>query len=97
MLKRGASSKSTFKRRKRKRNGVSTSCSVLDAFDTPLEEPELMQVWHTNAEDPCTSWQSAVPIPSEPLLKGAGTGEVGEEFGVVAPTQSPVHAKPKRK
>ena len=100
MLKRGASSTNTFKKRKRKRNGISTSSSILDPVDT--EKPQLMSVWHTNAEDLSTSRQSMVQVPFEPQIEGPqveGTySEVaGEDFEVIAPTRRKVPVQPKRK
>lgn len=87
----------TLKGRKRRRNGISTTASVLDVLDTPLSEPQLMQVWHTNTTDPTTSRKSAVPIPLEPQIGGVNAGLVEESFDAIAPEVGTVPVRPKRK
>jgi len=77
MSKRGPG-ETTLKKRKRKRNGISTSSSVLELVKAPPSKPQLMQVWHTNTEDPFTLRQSMVTIPSEPRIEGAHAGAEGE-------------------
>lgn len=102
MSKRGTGDTGTFKKRKRKRNGVSFSSSVLDPVDTPPPKPRLMRVWHTNVEDPSMSRRSVVPIPPEPQLEGPRLEEVdprveGEGSEVTESTSIPVLVQPKRK
>ena len=76
---------------------MSIRTSVLDVADIPPEKPQLMPVWHTNVEDPCTARWSEVPVPSEPRIEGAQTKEAntgmgGEDFEVVALASSPILA-----
>ena len=100
-MKRGASSTNQFKKRKRKRNGVSTSTSVLNLAGTPSGKPQLMHIWHSNIEDPCTTRQSTVPIPSEPQVEQAQAEEADagewEDVQDSMLVQSPAPARPKRK
>lgn len=71
MLKRASSGANGYKKRKRKKNGVSTSSSVLELLDNPPNKLRFMPVWHTNVEDPTSLRRSAVPIPSEPPIQEA--------------------------
>lgn len=94
MSKRGPP-KTTLKKRKRKKNGISSSSSVLELVDT--SKPQLMQVWHTNVEDPFVSQQSVVSIPSEPQLEQMNTGAEGEDVDVTVPVVVTPSKWPKRK
>jgi len=96
MSKRDASG-STFKTRKRRKNGVSSSSSVLDAFDTVPSKPRFMRVWHTNTTDPTTSRQSVVQISSEPHVEEANTESIEETSGTFTPPVNTIPARPKRK
>lgn len=91
-----------LKKQKQKKNGISSSSSVLELTDT--SQPWVMQVWHTNVEDPLVFRRSVVPIPSGPQLEGMNTGAKGsyteadqEDFNVIALAADVVHARPKRK
>ena len=97
MSKRGPGGTRVLNTRKRRKNGVSTSSSVLDLVDTPSDIPQVMRVWHTNAEDPTTSRQSAVLIPSEPQIKEQNTEAGGGDFEAIAPVSRTVPVKPKRR
>lgn len=96
MLKRGANEASLSKR-KRRRNGVSASSSVLDTADTQPGQPHLMRFWHTNAEDPATPRLSEVPIPSKPQIEEANIENMEENVSYVASAVKKTRARPKRK
>ena len=97
MSKRASSRNDLFKKRKRKKNGMSASSSVLELPDSPSNEPQLMSIWHTNVEDPTSVRRSKVPVSSEPPSQGSPM-ETGEEgFVVPAPVVGSVPVPPKRK
>ena len=99
MLKRGAS-ETTFNKRKRKKNGISSSTSLLGrpVNPQPGKPKKSMRAWHTNVEDPCTIRRSAVPIPCEPQDWEAEVTEAGgEDFVAAVPASESVPKKPKRK
>jgi hypothetical protein len=96
MLKRGAH-EATLSKRKRRRNGVSASSSILDIADTQPGQSHLMRFWHTNAEDPATSRLSEVPIPSKPQIEEANIENMEENFSYVASAAKKTRARPKRK
>ena len=98
-----ASETVAYNRRKRKKNGTSASSSFLVPVDAPPSQPKkLMQVWHTNVEDPCAVRRSAVPISSEHRGQGdiAAEGEhaeaEGEDFGATKPAFLSASGRPKR-
>jgi hypothetical protein len=76
---------------------MTTSSSVLGPFDTPPSKLELMRVWHTNTEDPCTSRQSVVPISSETHIEEANTEAEEEDFEATAPVSNTVPVQSKRR
>jgi hypothetical protein len=97
MSKRGPDGTRALKTRKRRKNGISTSSSVLDPVDTPPDKPQVMRIWNTNAEDPTTSRQSTVPIPSEPQIKEQNTEAGGGDFEAIAPASRAIPVKSKRR
>ena len=61
-----------------------------------------MPVWHTDVEDPYTSQQSEVLVPSEPQIgraqaKEPNTREGGEDFGAIVLVSGPILMWPKWK
>ena len=96
MSKRDASG-STSRVRKRRKNGITSSSSVLDVFDTLPNKPQLMRIQHTNTADPTTSRQSVVQIPSEPPTEEANTESVGEASDIFVSLASAAPVRPKRK
>lgn len=99
MLKRG-SSESNHNKRKRKKNGISSSTVLLGCpVGTPLSKPKKsLRAWHTNVEDPFTIRRSAVPIPRGFQDQGAEVSEAGgEDFVATVPVVKSAPKKPKRK
>jgi hypothetical protein len=98
MSKRTASEAQTHTKRKRKKNGVSKSCSVLEPVPhtVPMAtSSRLMPVFHTNAEDPSSVRRSTVPVLSKPQSQRVLTETDGGDFSTVLPT--PVRSKRRRK
>ena len=102
MSKRGHGESQAHTKRKRKRNGVSTQSSILVPVDTPPPKTsKVMQVLHTNLEDPHTVRRSTVPISrghqgQESNTKALGDDIGGDDFVAAAPAASRT-TRPKRK
>ena len=56
-----------------------------------------MWIWNMNAEDPTTSHQSTVLIPSEPQIKEQNTEAGGGDFEATALASRAVPVKSKRR
>lgn len=97
MSQRLASKPHIYGKRKRKKNGVSVSRSVLERVSaTPINLP-VMPVWNTNVEDPTSVRRSTVPVLPELLLQDIPVAETeGEEF-VTVPVVDSIPRRPKRK
>ena len=65
MAKRHASTLTASQARKRKRNGVSASRSVLDSTDLPLDLDNTMCVWSSKAQNIRNRHKSLVPLQPE--------------------------------
>jgi hypothetical protein len=96
MSKRGTR-ETTLSKRKRRKNGLSASSSVLGVVETPPSQPHLMRVWQTNTEDLSTSRLSQVPIPSKPQIEEASTETIGEDVNGIAPAVKKARVRPKRR
>ena len=99
MSKRGAS-ETTYNKRKRKKNGISSSTSLLGRpVNAPPSKPKKsLRAWHANVEDPCTIRRSVIPIPSGRQDQGAEATEAGiEDFVGASPVLESGPKKPKRK
>ena len=82
MLKRGHSENQAHMKRKRKRNGVSTHSSILVPVDPPPPKTsKVMQVLHTNLEDPHTVRKSTVPISRGHQGQKLNTKALGDDIG----------------
>lgn len=84
------------KRRKRKRNGISTSTEVLDVVG-PSAPTEAMDIWHTNTEEPAVVQKSSAPIPKFEYPHPADQVELFGEALDTADTLPAISARPKRK
>ena len=99
MSKRGAS-ETSYNKRKRKKNGISSSTSLLGGpVDAPPSKPKKsMRAWHTNVEDPYTVRRSAVPIPCGHQDQGVEATEAGgEDLTTTVSVLESTPKKPKRK
>jgi len=66
MFKRRASKPSATQTQKRKKNGATSSCAVLEPTETPLDPPRLgMRIWQTKAEEPLVVRKSVIPLQPE--------------------------------
>lgn len=94
MSKRVASETQAYTKRKRKKNGISKSSSVLELTTyTPRNSSQFMRVLHTNVEDPSSVRRSAVPRQPKPENKQVPTETYEEDFA----TSAPVPEQPKRR
>ena len=65
MFKRPASTPTTAQMRKRRKNGVTTSRTVLEPVETPPALTQGMRVWHINVKEPRVVRKSVIPLQPE--------------------------------
>lgn len=104
MSKRVSSEGQFHKKRKHKKNGVSTSSLLLDPVDAPPSKSRLMWVLHMNIEDLHTVRRSTIPISRGHRGQGADARAVGqdvevleEDVVVTVPMLDSGSVRPKRK